>query len=69
MGCRVVRLTFRLAGNNWLLSPVKRECACVCPQHLIGQVLLDMNNVLENAAPFFEGRPVLCVFFLNALSR
>jgi len=69
MGCRVVRLTFRLAGNNWLLSPVKRECACVCPQHLIGQVLLNMNNVLGNAGLASEGCPVPRCFSLSVLSR
>jgi len=69
MECRVVRLAFRLIGNNWLLSPVKHECACVCPQHLTGQVLPDINNVLENSVLVTDGHPVLCFFFYNALSR
>ena len=69
MGYRVIRLAFRLTGNNWLLSPVKHECACVCPQHLTGQVLLEMNNVLENSESASEGSPVLRSFSLNALSR
>jgi len=62
MGCRVVRLIFRLIGSNWYLSPVTHEYVCVCPQHLIGQVLPDMNNVLENLVSASEGYPVLRSF-------
>jgi len=69
MGCRVVQLISRLLGNTWHLSPVKHECAGVCPQHLIGQVLPDMNNVLENLVVASESHPVLLFFSSNALSR
>ena len=60
--CRAVRLISHLLGSNWHLSLVKHECACVYPQHLIGQVLPDMNNVLENSVLASEGYPVLRFF-------
>jgi len=62
MGCRVVRLIFRLIGSNWHMSSVKHECVCIYPQYLIGQVLPEMNNVLENLVLASEGYPVLRFF-------
>ena len=62
MGYQVVRLIFRLTGSSWLLSLVKHEYACFCPEHPIGQVLPDMNNVLEYSVLASEGSLVLRFF-------
>jgi len=67
MECQVVRLAFRLRGSNWHLSAVKHECAYVCPQHLTGQVLPEMKNVLGNSVSASEGRPVLHIFVFKCI--